>query len=120
MDYSNNPTEYDESDTDLTHVDVSLLLLEFEDRRHMIGGSDDGQLRIWTQTNIRYGDTCLVYPAHAQWSINCLCLLDNLNQLATASNDGTLKIWDITDINNSEINLRVYCRNTQKNKNNTY
>ena len=29
MDYSNNPTEYDESDTDLTHVDVSLLLLEF-------------------------------------------------------------------------------------------
>jgi WD40 repeat protein len=98
---SNNFPEYGSDFNFGTHI--PSLLFEHEEHRYIIGGGDDGKISIWTQNNLQY-EFLSSFPAH-ELSINFVCILENLNQLATASNDETIKIWDASDILNNELNL---------------
>jgi WD40 repeat protein len=84
----------------MTHKIPSLL---FEEHRYIIGGGDDGEISVWTQNNLHY-EFLASFLAH-DLSINFVCILENLNQLATASNDKTIKIWNPKNIANKELIL---------------
>jgi WD40 repeat protein len=77
----------------------------FPQNQYLIAGGDDGKLRVWTNeiaNEIQFG-FLHTFQAHQQ-AINVVCVLDNIDQLATASIDGQIKIWN--NINNTnEFNL---------------
>ncbi len=82
---------------------IPSFLFEHEEHRYIIGGGNDGEISIWTQNNLQY-EFLASFPAHRS-SINFVCILENPNQFATASNDKTIKIWNTTDIANNELIL---------------
>jgi len=83
---------------------IPSFLFEHEEHRYIIGGGNDGEISVWTQNNLQY-EFSATFLAHPSSSINFVCILENLNQFATASNDETIKIWDASDIANNELIL---------------
>jgi WD40 repeat protein len=76
-----------------THLIRDLLLLD--DFNTLLSGSDDKTLRVW---NIKKNECLKVFTGH-QHSTNKIILFKK-DIVCTASDDGMIKFWDISKLNN--------------------
>jgi WD40 repeat protein len=80
-----------------------------EGSEYMAAGCENGRIVVWKRTQenpIRY-EQFLNESIHAR-SINSLCILDGQNRLASASDDGKIKIWNLNDFQNRVQMLEIH------------